>query len=291
MPSTARQQSLLAKFAQSRDAIREFVASRSEHQRTAPGAPDQWSASELLTAIGFWMDYMVQRMEYFVRGETPPTGVDFDGVQQRALDEQAQWTWDQRTEAFERAIASLMDEVRRFDDTRLSAYNTYGDEPGGELWGEVQANGFIWPMEELEKYYRRVHEPAHAAAVKALLIPVVGEPERVVCELTAPDALEAAIASGGTLVIDVRGKADYARGHLPGALHIPLADLPRKLKRLSADRPIVTYCDMHHPGASRGERAAALLADHSLRASALAGGFSAWKASGRSTETGAAGKG
>ncbi|HEU5349127.1 MAG TPA: rhodanese-like domain-containing protein [Ktedonobacterales bacterium] len=45
---------------------------------------------------------------------------------------------------------------------------------------------------------------------------------------------------------------------------------------LPKDRPIVTYCNMHHPGQSRGERAAALLAAHGYPAAALAGGYSAW---------------
>jgi rhodanese-related sulfurtransferase len=290
MPSTSRQQSLVAEFEQSRAAIRDFVASRNQQERSARGTPEQWSASELLTAIGFWMEYMVERMEYFVRGEEPPREVDFGGVQHQALAAQADWTWEQRAAGFEHAMAALLNEVRRCDDTQLEARNWYAPWPeGGPLFGEVQANGFIWPLQELEKYYKRIDEPERAEAVRALLTPVVGEPERVVCELTAPEELDAR-ADGAILVIDVRGKADFARGHLPGAVHIPLADLPRKLKRLPMDRPIVTYCNMHHPGESRGERAAALLAEHGLRASALAGGYTAWEASGRPIETGEVGK-
>jgi rhodanese-related sulfurtransferase len=47
---------------------------------------------------------------------------------------------------------------------------------------------------------------------------------------------------------------------------------------------------MHHPGQSRGERAAALLAEQGLRASALAGGFTAWEADGRPVERAEGGK-
>ena len=62
MTSTERQKRLLEEFEQARTAIREFITSRSERERTAlsTGATDQWSAGELLTAIGFWMDYMVR---------------------------------------------------------------------------------------------------------------------------------------------------------------------------------------------------------------------------------------
>jgi rhodanese-related sulfurtransferase len=287
MTSTERQKRLLEEFAQARTAIRAFITSRSEHERTALSTPtaDQWSAGELLTAIGFWMDYMVERMEYFRRGETPPTHVDFDAVQAKAMTEQAGYAWEQRVSAFERANAALMDEVRLFDDERLAAHNSYGDDAGGELSGEVEANGCIWPLQELDKYYVRTGEPERAAHVQALLVSVAGEPDRVVCELTPPETLAIMPAKDGPLIIDVRGKADYARGHLPGAVHIPLAELPRKLKRLPTDRPIITYCNMHHPGQSRGERAAALLAEQGLKASALAGGFTAWEARQRPIET------
>jgi rhodanese-related sulfurtransferase len=287
MTSTDRQKRLLEEFEQARTVIREFITSRSERERTVGSTdmPDQWSAGELLTATGFWMDYMVERMEYFRRGETPPAHVDFGAVQARALTEQAEWAWDQRVLAFEHANAALMDEVRLFDDERLAALNVYGDDPGDELSGEVEANGFIWPLQELVKYCERTGELDRAARVRALLVSVTGEPDRVACELTPPETVKTMSAEASALIIDVRGKADYARGHLPGAVHIPLAELPRKLKRLPIDRPIITYCNMHHPGQSRGERAAALLAEHGLQASALAGGFAAWEASQRPIET------
>jgi rhodanese-related sulfurtransferase len=287
MTSTERQQKLLNEFEQARTAIREFITSRNERERVplAADGSDQWSAGELLTAIGFWMDYMVERMEYFRRGETPPAHVDFGGVQATALAEQAEWTWEQRVTAFERANAALIDEVHLFGDEHLAARNVYGDDPGDELLGEVQANGFVWPLQELDKYYARVSEPDRAARVRSLLVSVTGEPERIVCKLTSLETLELMSADVAPLIIDVRGKADYARGHLPSAVHIPLAELPRKLNRLPTDRPIITYCNMHHPGQSRGERAAALLAEHGLQASALAGGFTAWEASERQIET------
>ena len=62
MSSTERQKRLLEEFEQARTSIREFITSRSERERTAlsTGATDQWTAGELLTAIRFWMDYMVR---------------------------------------------------------------------------------------------------------------------------------------------------------------------------------------------------------------------------------------
>jgi rhodanese-related sulfurtransferase len=39
----------------------------------------------------------------------------------------------------------------------------------------------------------------------------------------------------------VRGADEYAAGHIPGALHIPGDELPRRRGEIPRDRPVVTY--------------------------------------------------
>lgn len=39
----------------------------------------------------------------------------------------------------------------------------------------------------------------------------------------------------GDVVLDVRPTAEYAGGHLPGAVHVPLEELPDRLAELPAD--------------------------------------------------------
>ncbi|HLZ69954.1 MAG TPA: MBL fold metallo-hydrolase [Dehalococcoidia bacterium] len=53
----------------------------------------------------------------------------------------------------------------------------------------------------------------------------------------------------GALALDVREPGEYAAGHLPEALHVPLGRLAGELSRLPRDRPLVVYC-------GHGERAA-----------------------------------
>jgi rhodanese-related sulfurtransferase/DNA-binding transcriptional ArsR family regulator len=48
--------------------------------------------------------------------------------------------------------------------------------------------------------------------------------------------------AGEALVIDVRPAEEYAAGHIPGAVSIPLAELPIRLGELPADNQIVAYC-------------------------------------------------
>jgi len=42
-------------------------------------------------------------------------------------------------------------------------------------------------------------------------------------------------------VIDVREPNEYAEGHLPGAVHIPIAELSNRASELDPSRPTVAY--------------------------------------------------
>lgn len=56
----------------------------------------------------------------------------------------------------------------------------------------------------------------------------------------AQQALEL-VADGATL-IDVREPGEWRAGHAPRAIHIPLAQVPTQIRRLSPDRPVVVMC-------------------------------------------------
>ncbi|GAA3446895.1 ArsR/SmtB family transcription factor [Planomonospora venezuelensis] len=75
------------------------------------------------------------------------------------------------------------------------------------------------------------------------------------------------IQAGGVTVIDVRPAAEYAAGHIPGAVSVPLDELADRLADLPADGQIVAYCRgaycvMAHEAVraltARGRRAARL---------------------------------
>jgi rhodanese-related sulfurtransferase len=48
--------------------------------------------------------------------------------------------------------------------------------------------------------------------------------------------------AGQVTVLDVRPAEEYAAGHIPGAVSVPLAELPDRLADLPADTEIVAYC-------------------------------------------------
>ena len=100
-------------------------------------------------------------------------------------------------------------------------------------------------------------------------------------DLIGPNEVAAARATeAAPIIIDVRGPKEYAAGHVLGAVNIPLGQLPRKLTKLAQSQQVVTYCNMHHRGSSRGEQAAALMREKGYQARALDGGYSAWKEAG-----------
>lgn len=68
-------------------------------------------------------------------------------------------------------------------------------------------------------------------------------------------ALAAKLESGAH-VIDVRSKQEFAGGHFPGAVNIPVDALAGQTKKIGAlDRPLVVYC----ASGARSSQAAAIL--------------------------------
>lgn len=59
--------------------------------------------------------------------------------------------------------------------------------------------------------------------------------------LIAPEEAQRLVAAGGQLV-DVRTASEWSAGHLPGAIHIPLAELGARASELDPSRAVILYC-------------------------------------------------
>lgn len=100
--------------------------------------------------------------------------------------------------------------------------------------------------------------------------------------MTTPTALgtdEARTRLHELTVIDVRTPGEFASGHLPGALNIPLDRIEDALPELrgAADRgEVLVVC----ASGARSENACRTLAGHGVTAATLAGGTGAWAAGG-----------
>jgi hydroxyacylglutathione hydrolase len=61
-------------------------------------------------------------------------------------------------------------------------------------------------------------------------------------ETATADDVRRVLATGEATVLDVRGTAEYREGHIPGALHVPMGYIPRRIAEIPADKPIVVHC-------------------------------------------------
>jgi rhodanese-related sulfurtransferase len=88
-------------------------------------------------------------------------------------------------------------------------------------------------------------------------------------------------------IVDVRSPEEWSGGHLPGAIHIPLAQLPDRIRELDLTAPIVVHCR----GGGRSSIAASFLKSQGVSdISNLAGGFDEWVAQGFEVESGKSAK-
>lgn len=86
-------------------------------------------------------------------------------------------------------------------------------------------------------------------------------------------------------VVDVRPADEYAAGHIPGALSVPVAELKRRLPELSKRRAIVAYCRGRY--CVYALEAVRLLRRRGYRARRAQEGLPDWKAAGLPVEVGA----
>lgn len=96
------------------------------------------------------------------------------------------------------------------------------------------------------------------------------------------DQLMASLRDGVVTLLDVRPEDEFALGHLPGALSMPLSELERRLSELPKDREIVAYC--RGPYCVLSVEAVASLSAKGYRVRRLEDGFPEWKAAGLEVE-------
>ncbi len=143
-------------------------------------------------------------------------------------------------------------------------------------------------------YYRLAGDEVVAliAMLRRLAERQLAEVDRLVdAYLTVKDGLEPVPAeellerarSGLVTVVDVRPSEEFAAGHVPGAVNLPLEQLESRLHQLPRDQEIVAYC--RGPYCVLAFEAVAKLRDKGFKARRLQNGFPEWKSAGLPVET------
>jgi len=83
-----------------------------------------------------------------------------------------------------------------------------------------------------------------------------------------------ALSPERVIIIDVRNPEEYAVGHIPNAVNIPLSELQNRYKEFEKDAIIITACGK---GGGRSAQASALLKEKGFpNSSFLCGGTLGW---------------
>ena len=131
----------------------------------------------------------------------------------------------------------------------------------------IQQGGTVFDLEEAElcyaPQYGSAKDPVNLAGMIASNV-VAGDLR------LAPWSAEL-LAEG--FLLDVREPHEFAAGHLPRALNIPLGQLRERLDELPRDRDLTVYCGV----GQRAYYATRVLTQHGFRAANLAGGYRTWR--------------
>ncbi|GAA1382590.1 metalloregulator ArsR/SmtB family transcription factor [Kitasatospora putterlickiae] len=124
---------------------------------------------------------------------------------------------------------------------------------------------------------------AHLVATGQARAAYLGPPDTD--HLTREELL-ARVKAGTATVIDVRPAEEYAAGHIPGALSVPLDRLEARLAELSPGAEVVAYC--RGANCVLAHDAVRLLAARGRSAKRLADGMLEWRLAALPVEAGAA---
>ena len=150
--------------------------------------------------------------------------------------------------------------------------------------------GLVSPRKEGQRvYYRlagddvvrlygvlRTVAESRLAEVKQLVADFLGDKDAL--EPIAADELLKRVKRGLVTVLDVRPPEEFAAGHLPGAVNIPIDKLESGLAKLSKQREVVAYC--RGPYCLMSFEAVLKLRKRGWKARRLQHGFPEWKAAG-----------
>jgi len=102
-------------------------------------------------------------------------------------------------------------------------------------------------------------------------------------QISVPELAER-VRRGEAAVLDVRGRAEWEAGHLPGVANVPVGYLTEHLDELPRDRPLVVHCQ----AGARSAIAASVLQAHGFdNVVNLTGGYAAWARQALPVERGA----
>ena len=114
----------------------------------------------------------------------------------------------------------------------------------------------------------------HVAGLEQLAADYLGDRSKL--RTITRDDLRTRLRDGDVVVVDVRPEAEFAAGHIRGAVSIPIADLKARLGDIPDGAEVVAYC--RGPYCVYADEAVRMLAKKGVAAARLEDGFPEWAA-------------
>lgn len=130
----------------------------------------------------------------------------------------------------------------------------------------IQAGMTVFDLEEVELAYApqfgSAKDPVNMAGFVAAGLLRGDHPQ-----------VDADAAAGDPFLVDVRTPQEFALGHIPGAVNIPVDELRARLGEVPRDRPVAAYCQV----GQRGYLATRVLRQAGADAANVAGGYKTYR--------------
>lgn len=180
---------------------------------------------------------------------------------------QGEKTVEQLAEQTATAVKNTSAHLRALRQARLVETRRDGTYVWYRLADEAVA-AFLLALQALGRHrYAEVREVAESYLER-----------RDTLEPIPPEELRRRLAAGDVTLIDVRPEDEFAAGHIPGALSLPVAELADRLRELPKRKEIVAYC--RGPYCVFAVTAVELLRQRGYRARRLIESIPAWRARG-----------
>jgi len=132
---------------------------------------------------------------------------------------------------------------------------------------------------------RRGTRLALALSMALSLLPSCDEPQQSSIRSVPQAEIVESLGTGkAAFVVDVRSRQEFNSGHVPGALLIPLTELPARLEEVreaSQEREVVVYCERGGRAMKAGQ---VLLNAGFPKVGHLEGDMALWRSESRSIE-------
>lgn len=130
-----------------------FLATLSDEERAEKGAPDHWSARDILTHNAVWKERFVENLEAASKGKPNTAFDDMDKSNAEIFEEHRYDTWKEVVERSKLAAIILIQRIRALEVDDFNRTQFLSWQRGRPLWRLIIINGFYHPIDHLARYY------------------------------------------------------------------------------------------------------------------------------------------